>query len=72
MTGRISVKMGQAMGKDRKRGSAERSSIELVMQGYVVVAMISTSGWDVLLMATIFLLGIVTVRETVGRVTALF
>ncbi|MGO9269530.1 MAG: hypothetical protein ACLQOO_04615 [Terriglobia bacterium] len=60
------------MGKDRKRGSAERSSIELVMQGYVVVAMISTSGWDVLLMATIFLLGIVTVRETVGRVTALF
>jgi len=56
------------MGKDRKRGSAERSSIELVMQGYVVVAMISTSGWDVLLMATIFLLGIVTVRETVGRI----
>jgi len=56
------------MDKDRKRGTAERASIELVMQGYVVVAMISTSGWDVLLMATFFLLGIVALREMAGRV----
>jgi len=41
----------------------------LVVQGYVVAAVVSTSGWDVLLMVTLFLLGIVTLREVVGRVS---
>jgi len=60
------------MHNGEKRGWVERVALQLVIPGYVVAAMISTSGWDVLLMVTLFLLGIVTVREAVGRVTALF
>jgi len=58
--------------KDVKRGWGDRVSLQLVMRGYLVVAMTSTSGWDVLLIVTLFLLGIVALREVVGRVTASF
>jgi hypothetical protein len=60
------------MYKDAKRGWGDRVGLQLVMQGYLVAAMISTSGWDVLLMVTLFLVGIVTLRGVVGRVSALF
>ena len=52
--------------RDAKRGWGERVSLQIVMQGYLVVAVTSTSGWDVLLMVTLLLLGIVTLREVVG------
>ncbi len=57
------------MHKDAKRGWSDMVGLQLVMQGYVVAAMISTSGWDVLLMVTLFLLGIITLREVVGRLS---
>ena len=60
------------MYKDTKRGWGDRDSIQLVMQGYVIVAMVSTSGWDVLMIMTAFLFGIVMLRGMVVRVTALF
>jgi hypothetical protein len=44
----------------------ERSNVELVMQGYVVAAVISTSGLDVLLMVTLFFLGFATLRGVLG------
>ncbi|HMD98593.1 MAG TPA: hypothetical protein VKM93_14820 [Terriglobia bacterium] len=57
------------MHRDAKRGRSDRVGLQLVVQGYVVAAVVSTSGWDVLLMVTLFLLGIVTLREVVGRVS---
>jgi hypothetical protein len=59
------------MAKGAKRGWVERVGIQLVIQGYLVLALTSTSGWDVLLMITFLLLGIVALRG-VWRVTALF
>jgi len=60
------------MYKDAKHGRNERVGLQLAMQGYMVAAVISTSGWDVLLVVTLFLLGIVTLRQVAGRVTTLF
>jgi hypothetical protein len=69
---RISVKVDRGMYKGARGGWGNKVGLQLVMQGYLVAAMISTSGWDVLLMVTLFLLGIVTLRAVAGRVTTLF
>jgi len=55
--------------KDRWK---RRADVELVMQGYVIVAILSTSGWDALMLTTLLLLGILTVREIAIRVAAIF
>ena len=60
------------MRNDAKRGWDERVGLQLVMQGYVLAAVVSTSGWDVLMLITLFLIGLVTLREVVVRVAAWF
>ena len=59
------------MYRNTKNERGERASLKLAMQGYAVAAVVSTTGWDALLLITFLLLGILTLRGVLGRVAAL-
>jgi len=48
---------------DETKIPSGRLGLQLVLQGYAVAAVVSTSGWDVLLLITFSLLGVVALRE---------
>jgi hypothetical protein len=56
------------MNKNTKRGPHSTLNLELVMQSYVIVCVFSTSGLDVLLMITLFLLGALSLRQLITAI----
>ena len=56
------------MNKRHKLGAHPAFNLEFVFETYLIVCVVSTSGLDVLLMVTLFLLGLMTLRHLITGV----